>query len=53
MDHVTGNRRLLKIDLMEISVVTFPANPLARVRAAKSAMEAGELPQRAYLQKAL
>ena len=35
-DRETGVRRLKRIDLMEISVVTFPANPKARIQRVKS-----------------
>ncbi len=35
-DNETGIRKLLKINLWEISLVTFPANPKARVRRVKS-----------------
>ncbi len=35
-DKETGNRVLRKIDLWEISVVTFPANPKAKIGAVKS-----------------
>ncbi len=34
-DNETGNRLLKKIELMEISVVTFPANPKARIGSVK------------------
>lgn len=34
-DTDTGNRLLKKIELMEVSVVTFPANPKARIGAVK------------------
>ena len=37
-DPVRGVRRLLEIDLWEISIVTFPMLPEARLRAAKSAV---------------
>ncbi|WCL55084.1 HK97 family phage prohead protease [Gimibacter soli] len=38
-DVAAGVRTILKADLMEISLVTFPANELARVAAVKSAPE--------------
>lgn len=31
-----GNRRILKVDLLEVSLVTFPANPLAKIEGFKS-----------------
>jgi len=46
-------RRITKLDLMEVSIVTFPANPKARVQAVKSALDAGELPSRVDLERAL
>lgn len=36
-DAATGTRTILKADLMEISLVTFPANELARITSVKSA----------------
>jgi HK97 family phage prohead protease len=36
-------RRIKRIDLLEISVVTFPANPLARVSAVKSIGDLGDI----------
>lgn len=41
-DKVTGVRTLKKIDLWEVSVVTFPANPSAQISNVKSAVEALE-----------
>lgn len=41
-DKVTGVRTLKKIDLWEVSVVTFPANPAAQISNVKSAVEALE-----------
>jgi len=38
-DHQTGVRTIHEADLMEVSLVTFPANELARVSAVKSATE--------------
>ena len=43
-DRATGLRRLEKIDLWEISVVTFPLLPEARVQAIKVSPFAGALP---------
>jgi len=37
-------RTLTKLDLVEVSVVTFPANPEAQVDAVKAAIAAGKLP---------
>lgn len=42
IDRVTGIRTLKKIDLWEVSVVTFPANPLAQISSVKSAIDAIE-----------
>jgi uncharacterized protein len=39
-DRVTGIRTLKKIDLWEVSIVTFPANPAAQVGTIKSAIGA-------------
>ena len=41
-DKVTGVRTLKKIDLWEVSIVTFPANPAAQISNVKSAVEALE-----------
>lgn len=43
-DAKTGVRRLLEVDLWEISIVTFPMQPEARVNAVKAAWHAGRLP---------
>lgn len=43
-DRATGLRRLDKIDLWEISIVTFPLLPEARIAAMKSSPFAGTLP---------
>lgn len=43
-DEKTGIRMLTKLDLVEISVVTFPANEEARVEAVKFKLARGELP---------
>ena len=37
-------RELLKLNLGEVSIVTFPANPETRIEAVKSRLDAGELP---------
>lgn len=39
-DRVTGIRTLKKVDLWEVSVVTFPANPAAQITSIKSAIDA-------------
>ena len=41
-DKVTGLRTLKKIDLWEVSIVTFPANPSAQIATVKSAIESLE-----------
>lgn len=41
-DRVTGIRTLKRIDLWEVSVVTFPANPAAQISSVKSAIDAIE-----------
>jgi uncharacterized protein len=41
-DRVSGIRTLKKIDLWEVSVVTFPANPAAQISSVKSAIDAIE-----------
>ena len=38
-DTASGTRRILRANLMEVSLVTFPANELARVEAVKSQMK--------------
>ncbi len=43
-DEKTGIRTLQKVDLVEISLVTFPANDEARIDAVKSKIAHGELP---------
>ena len=43
-DDVTGIRTLKKLDLVEISLVTFPANDDARVDAVKSMLAHGSMP---------
>lgn len=39
-DKVTGIRTLTKVDLWEVSIVTFPANALAQISSVKSAIDA-------------
>lgn len=41
-DRVSGIRTLKKVDLWEVSVVTFPANPAAQISSVKSAIDALE-----------
>jgi HK97 family phage prohead protease len=41
-DKVTGVRTLKKVDLWEVSIVTFPANPSAQISAVKSAIDSLE-----------
>ncbi len=41
-DRATGVRTLKRVDLWEVSVVTFPANPQAQISGVKSAIEALE-----------
>lgn len=43
-DEKTGIRTLLKLDLVEVSLVTFPANDDARVEAVKFKLAHGQLP---------
>ena len=42
VDKVTGIRTLTKVDLWEVSIVTFPANPQAQISSVKSTIEAFE-----------
>ena len=42
-----GNRVLKAVELVEVSVVTFPMNELARISAVKSALACGETPSEA------
>lgn len=44
MDEKTGIRTLTKLDLQEISIVTFPANAEAQIDAVKSKLLAGDKP---------
>lgn len=52
-DEKTGIRTLTKLDLVEISLVTFPANEDARVEAVKFKLAHGELPTDRELEKFL
>lgn len=52
-DEKTGIRKLTKLDLVEISLVTFPANDDARVEAVKFKLAHGELPTDRELEKFL
>jgi hypothetical protein len=46
-------RVLRKIDLLEISIVTFPANPKARVSTAKALLADGRVPTRTDMERLL
>jgi HK97 family phage prohead protease len=46
-------RRLKKIDLLEVSFVTFPANEKARIRSVKDEFDAGRVPSIRDCEKAL
>jgi HK97 family phage prohead protease len=48
-----GVRRLKAIELLEVSLVTFPMNELATVTSCKSIFEAGEMPTERDLERAL
>lgn len=52
-DEKTGVRTLTKLDLVEISLVTFPANDDARVEAVKFKLAHGELPTEREMEKYL
>lgn len=52
-DEQSGVRYLTDIDLLEISIVTFPANDSARVHAVKSLSAAADLPSCRTLEAAL
>ncbi|MFZ2995943.1 HK97 family phage prohead protease [Sphingobium sp.] len=52
-DEKTGIRTLTKLDLVEISLVTFPANDDARVESVKFKLAHGELPTEREMEKAL
>jgi HK97 family phage prohead protease len=52
-DEKTGIRTLTKLDLVEISLVTFPANDDARVEAVKFKLAHGELPSEREMEKYL
>jgi HK97 family phage prohead protease len=53
LDRNGKGRRLRKIDLWEISVVTFPANPKARIDRVKSLVRNGEVPTERELERVL
>lgn len=53
IDRDTGTRRLKEIELLEISLVTFPANPQARVTGVKAQLDAGELPSERDMERLL
>ena len=48
-----GVRVIQKVNLMEVSLVTIPMNPLAEVTAIKAALEAGEIPAPKHLERLL
>jgi uncharacterized protein len=50
-DEATGVRRLEKLDLWEISIVTFPMLPGARVAAVKAARPSAMMPLAAAIQR--
>jgi HK97 family phage prohead protease len=52
-DEKTGIRTLIKLDLVEVSLVTFPAKDDARVEAVKFKLERGRLPTLPEFEKAL
>jgi HK97 family phage prohead protease len=52
-DEKTGVRTLVKLDLVEVSLVTFPANDDARVEAVKFKLSHGELPNLKEFEKLL
>lgn len=52
-DEKTGIRTLTKLDLVEISLVTFPANDDARVEAVKFKLAHGEMPTEREMEKYL
>ena len=52
-DEKTGVRTLIKLDLVEVSLVTFPANDDARVEAVKFKLAHGELPNIREFEKLL
>lgn len=52
-DEKTGIRTLKELDLVEISIVTFPANAEATVDSVKSIVEAGKLPTLSEFEKFL
>ncbi len=56
IDPVSGVRTLMQLDLLEISIVTFPALDSARISAVKTALSNGRLPEirefEAYLRDA-
>ncbi|EPR14138.1 primosome assembly protein PriA [Sphingobium indicum IP26] len=52
-DEKTGVRTLTELDLVEVSLVTFPANDDARIEAVKFKLERGQLPTKSEFEKAL
>ena len=51
-DRETGIRTITKVDLWEISLVTFPANPKARIATVKLALDGDRVPTRRELEVA-
>lgn len=52
-DEKTGIRTLHKLDLVEVSLVTFPAKDDARVEAVKFKLDRGQLPTKSEFEKGL
>ena len=52
-DAKSGVRRITKLNLWEISIVTFPANRQARIQTVKNAFLAGQVPDRKTLEATL
>ncbi len=52
-DRETGVRTITKIDLWEVSLVTFPANPRARIATVKLAIDDDQMPTPRELEAAL
>lgn len=53
IDRDSDTRILKKIELHEISIVTFPANPKARVSTAKALLADGQIPTRTDMERLL
>lgn len=52
-DQATGVRTLIKLDLVEVSLVTFPAKDDARVESVKFKLDRGQLPTKSEFEKGL